>query len=184
MSERRAAVRAATRPIHVVGAVICAGVIAGAAALVVIPATKRSRSERDTLLALEQVNRQLADASKVNESLGQTARELGKRIQDREVKLTPVSDLNRRVSDLTGLLGEIGLGVEVLQASEPVKGALLTSVPIRLETSGSLEACYDLLGRLEEENPDLQVDSVAIEHTGPERVRLRLQLRWMTAPST
>lgn len=182
MNDAKRQARAAVRPVHAVGALVCAVVIATAIGTVMVPRLRADREHRDRLTRFEAVTASLGQASAVDAALESQVRELRGSVQARRVDLTHTDELNRRLADLTTVLGASGLSVETLQAGERFPVGPVIAMTIRLDGTGPLEQVYELLGVFDRDEPDLHIESLVIEHTGPGTVRLRAILRWLTAP--
>ncbi len=170
-------------PIHLVGAAVCLALVAAAAYTVVTPVVKARAESKAQLARLSSVSAELAQVAQVNRTLEAQLERTSASVEARMVTLVPAQDLNRRLAELTTLCLDRGLTPEVIQPREPVNGAVTPIQPIRFETSGPAEAVFGLLGLFENDHPDLHLDTLTLEHVGPQTVRLRTTLSWLTAPA-
>ncbi len=168
--------------VHVAGGVVCAVIVAAAAYAFVTPIV-RARYESSVQLArLATVSEELSRTVGVSRGLENQRDRLRDSVRERTVALTPAQDLNRRLADLTDLCLASGLTPEVIQPRQPVRGPVTLIQPIRFEVSGPIASIYELLGRFDQDHPDLHADALTLEYTGPGIVRMRTDLSWFTAP--
>ena len=177
---QRTEIQAAARPIHAAGAAACVAIVAVAAAVFVVPGMKSNKENRERFAALSAATERLENAARANRSLNAEAERLAESVSDRMVDLSPPENLNRVLAELTDLCLARGITPEVIQPREPVPDPIAPSIPIRFEVSASLDRVYALLGVFEYEHPDLHVRGITIEHIGPETVRMRTVLSWLT----
>jgi len=169
--------------VHAIGALSCVTIMAAAAALFLIPTLKARAIARSQLAELAEISHRLDQVAQANRDLNALARQLRERVDSRGITLAPPQDLNRRLAELTSLTIEQGLVPEFIQPREPVQSRGARFQPIRYEVTGSPAGIYELLGRFDREHPDLHLESVTIEYTSPETIRLRTVLSWLTAPA-
>lgn len=171
----------AARPIHLAGGGACAGIVAAAAVLVLLPGV-RSRQEASAQFdRLEEVSLQLENAARSNRALSSQIQRVSESVESRRVPLDPQSELNRRLAALTAVCMEAGLTPESIQPQTPITGGVTAVVPIRFEVNGSPEAIYGLIGLFDDAHADMHLRSLTIEHVGPGTMRLRTVLDWHTA---
>ena len=182
VAKRHESVSAATKPIHAAGAAVCAVVLTAAVGLGVIPRLRAERADHDRMTHFEETKATLAHASEANAMLLDHVRNLREAVKSRQFDLTPSSGLNRRLAELTATLEDSGVTIELLQPGEEVTGGITPVIPIRMDVAGKLDQIYALLGVLDDENPDIHLESLALEYVGPGTMRLRTRARWLTAP--
>ncbi len=178
-----AGLRLTTTTVHGLGAAACLTIVAGAAFIGVFPTTRARAAERTEIARLEQVR---ADRVRVGEeyaALSQSLDAVRAENASRWVDLRGERQLNMRMADLTTMLTDRGFDIQALQAGDVEPGAVVSRIPIRLEVLGSLANGMNLLETLDRDYPDLHCDTINIEHTGPESIRLRLNMRWLLAPA-
>ncbi len=168
--------------LHAIGTLSCLTIVAAAAALFFIPTMKTRASAKAQLAELAEINQTLDQSAQTNRELNAHLRQLRERVESRGIVLSPAQDLNRRLAELTSLTIEHGLVPEFIQPREAIQVRGARFQPIRYEVTGSPAAVYGLLGRFDREHPDLHLETVTIEYTGPETVRLRTVLSWLVAP--
>lgn len=169
--------------VHGIGAAVCLTIVAGAVFVGVFPTMRARAAERTEIARLEQVR---SDRTRVGEeyaALSESLRKVRADNASRWVDLRGERQLNMRMADLTTLLTDRGFEIQALQAADVQVGPVVARIPIRLEVLGPLADAINLLGTLDEDYPDLHCETINIEHTGPESVRLRLNLRWLLAPA-
>lgn len=174
----------ATATVHVLGAVFCAVMVGVSAAMFLIPGVKSRAVATAEVERLSAVSQELDRAAGTVGALQSQLDKLARNVEVRDVTLFPESDLNRRLAVLNTLSLELGLTPEVIQPGQRVQGKLTPEIPIRYEVLGSVGDIYGLLGIFDRQFPDLHLRGITIEHTGPETVRLRTVLSWMTAPAS
>lgn len=168
--------------VHAVGATVCAVIIAAAVYAFVTPII-RARHEAGLQLArLSTVSSELDQAAGVNRGLEAQLVRLRTSVEERMVPLTPPQELNRRLAELTTICVDHGLTPEAIQPREAVRSPVTLIQPIRFEVSGPIQSIYELLARFDRDHPDLHAETLTIEHIGPETVRMRTVLSWLTAP--
>lgn len=170
----------ASRPIHMVGMAACAGIVAAAAVVFLLPGIKASNESRAQVARLEAVSRELDTAARTNRALAAQVQKLSDSVEARRVPLSTYADLNRRLADLTKVCLDHDLTPESIQPQPVVPGGVTTIVPIRFEVSGSPADVYGIIGLFDHEHPDMHLGSLTIEHAGPETLRLRTVLDWHT----
>ena len=178
--QQRSEIQAASRPIHIIGATACVAIIAVAAAVFVVPGMKSRKQTHEQFAALAAATERLEAAARTNRALNAEAERLAESLEDRMVTLRTPDQLNRVLAELTELCLAQEITPEIIQPREAVPDPIAPTVPIRFEVTGSLERVYALLGHFENERPDLHVRSITIEHIGPETVRMRTVLSWLT----
>ena len=170
-------------PVHAIGTLACLTIVAAAAALFFVPTLKARASAKAQLAELADINQKLDQAAEVNRSLKAQRDQLRERVDSRGIVLAPAQDLNRRLAELTSLTIDHGLVPEFIQPRESIQARGATFVPIRYEITGSPDAIYGILAQFDQEHPDLHLETITLEYTGPETVRLRTVLSWLTAPA-
>lgn len=168
--------------IHAVGATVCTLTIAAAVYAFVTPIVRARHEAGLELARLSAVTAELDQAAGVNRGLAAQRDRVKASVDTRMVALTPPQELNRRLAELTTICLDHGLTPEAIQPQESKRSAVTLVQPIRFEVSGQLGSVYELLGTFDREHPDLHAESLTIEHTGPETVRMRTVLSWLTAP--
>jgi Tfp pilus assembly protein PilO len=176
-------VSAANRRVHLVGTLACCAMLAGSAVVFLLPGFKSRQQAGVQLTRLTAVAEELDAAARANHSLKAQVDKARESVESRMVRLVPAEDLNRRLAELTTLCLDHGLTPEVLQPLDRRSGGVSPILPIRFEVSGPLDGVYRLMGSFDDHHPDLHLESIAIEHTGPRTVRMRTVLLWLAAPS-
>ena len=169
-------------PVHAVGGLICAVIVAVAAYAFVTPLVRERHHDALQLARLTEVISTLDQATGVNRGLESQVARVRDSVEARMVKLTPQQELNRRLAELTTICIEHGLTPDAIQPREVVRSPITVIQPIRFEVSGTLESVYELLGLFDREHPDLHAETLIIEHSGPGTVKMRTVLSWLTAP--
>ncbi|MCC5822594.1 MAG: hypothetical protein LAT64_03345 [Phycisphaerales bacterium] len=180
MTEERAQIVRATRPIHAVGTAVCISIVVGAAFVFLVPGMKSRQETREQFDRLAAATERLEAAARSNRSLNAEAARLSESVESRMVTLRPADQLNRVLADLTDLCLSHGVVPEVIQPRDLVPDPVTPIIPIRFEITGRLDVVYELLGVFESQHPDLHLRSITLEHTGPETVRMRTVLSWLT----
>lgn len=170
------------RAIHAGFATAAVLVVGSAGAIGVIPAHRAQVEQRTQRSELLSVNENLDTVGAVYASLEDRVAELENRIESYGYVLTSARDLNRRLSDLTRLFESQSLEIGSLQPQALVSGEKVSHIPLRIEVSGPLESLLRLLDTFEDSYPDLHIDSLTLEFSGPESLRLRMSVRWFVAP--
>jgi|TARA_R110000782_G_scaffold20675_19_gene55923 Tfp pilus assembly protein PilO len=180
MSDESKQISHASRPIHLAGTAACAGVVAAAAVLFLLPGVKARKALQAQEVRLGSVNAQLDSAAKTNRALATQVQRLEESVETRRVPLSTFADLNRRLAELTSVCLDRGLAPESIQPQPARAGGVTTVVPIRFEVSGTPDDVYEIIGLFDREHPDMHLGSITIEYVGPETLRLRTVLDWHT----
>ena len=171
-----------TTAVHAVGATLCLAIVAASVSIGVYPMMRSRAAERTEIARLAQVR---ADRSRVGEeytALNASLQRVRSENAARWVDLAGERQLNLRMAEITTMLAAEGFDIQALRADDPVSGAVVSHIPIRLEVLGPLGRATELLASLDRDYPDLHCETINLEHTGPETVRLRLDIRWLLAP--
>jgi Tfp pilus assembly protein PilO len=184
MNDEKTGLNSATRPVHLVGFGACVLVVAAASALFLVPSLRAARASNAATVELATLTGSLVQAAGMNRALTAQIEQLEASLRTRGVALDGIDELNGRLADLTTLCVENGLIPEIIQPRQAITDGPTTVVPIRFEVLGSLGALDHLLGVFDERFPDLHIQELTIEHTGPETLRLRSVLWWLTKPES
>ena len=76
------------------------------------------------------------------------------------MRLEPVSNVNRRLAEMSRLAAETGLKIDEVQTGAASFGAHYGTVPIHLAGTGKYRTCVAFLHRMREEFPDTGVASM------------------------
>lgn len=182
MNDHHNKLKASTRPVHLTGAAVCLAIVGAAGGLFFIPTVRAAKASGAAAQELVEVSQTLEQSATMNRTLTAQVAQLEASLESRDITLTGIDDLNRRLAELTALCVSHGLTPEAIQPREVVAGSVTPIVPIRFEVLGSLGAVDNLLGVFDEQFPDLHIHQLTIEHTAPETVRLRCVLSWLTKP--
>lgn len=173
----------AVKPIHMACGAVAAGIFVTAGALGIIPAYKARTQHQEQRATLTAVKAELDSVGTTHTALINRVTELEDQVGGYGYILTPASDLNRRLSELTTMLESHAFEATELHPQTIVESGRVDYLPMRLAATGSLESILQLLDTLETQHPDLHVHNIAIEAAGPETLRLRATLRWFVAPN-
>ncbi len=102
------------------------------------------------------------------------------------LQLAPVTDVNKRILQVTALARECGLKLDVVLPGAPSTGRRYETVPIHLSGTGNYRTCVDLLHRLRQKFPDTTVTSLDLGADPAEPkagARFSIDLLWHAAPT-
>jgi len=105
-------------------------------------------------------------------------------LAQRKVRLRPISQVNRRVADLTSLVDRCGLVTGSVQLGKIGPGPKCAVMPLHLSARGSYQACQEFLHGLVEPFSDFAVAGFEIQGD-PQRpglpARFEIDLYWYAA---
>lgn len=139
---------------------------------------------------------ELTRADTAELSLGSARRRLAaldERLSD-SVRLRPAATLNDRVSRLSMLAGEYGLGIEKLTPGtaapgEKGRGGTWVEVPMAFGGTGTFADCLLFLSDLHYRHPDMKITGMRMggagagDSAGPTPVEFGFDLVWFAAPA-
>lgn len=172
---------------HLLGGACCVGIAAIGYAVGVGPllgAQKERTAQRDELLRQEELATQTA--ATLGELQGQWSRmDLALRSFDRE--LSPASELNQRLTVITGLAARSGVGIHAILPQAPILEGRYQAIPIRFSGVGAFASWTKFLRGLHENVSDVAVVAFELDSdfssSDSAQPRFALQLVWHAAPS-
>ena len=78
------------------------------------------------------------------------------------LRLEPVSNVNRRLAEMSRLAAETGLKIDEVETGAASFGTHYGTVPIHLAGTGKYRTCVVFLYRMRQEFPDIGVSSMAL----------------------
>ncbi|MEM9373621.1 MAG: hypothetical protein AAGA55_08240 [Planctomycetota bacterium] len=173
------------RIIHLIGSGACLLILGGASALGVVPALRARAADQSLRADLGVSAAALDSAGDAHVRLVDQARGMRESIRSRDVELMPASGVNRLMADLTVMFENSALSLLTLQprsVEEARAGEALRAIPIQATAEGRLEDVLGLFGTIRRQHPDIHMEGLVLEHTGPETLRLRADFRWLIVP--
>ncbi len=130
----------------------------------------------------EEVAQLQAQSAELSKKLDETR----KALSDTVLQLMPASKVNRHISKLTDLATDSKLRIDDIEPSKPIKGPLCDTVPLVLGGRGRFSDCTAFLSRINEQFPDVSVESLELIGTPANltttTVEFRLNLLWYASP--
>lgn len=171
--------------IHLIGGLICLGVIAGAVWFATDSISKRRGLFLSARHELSTVRSDLDNAVKSRTLLASRAQKLEDATRD-SLELISVRHLNRRTEELSRLCESVRVAVDTLQPEEMITDSRVPVQPLELAGSAAASDVNLLLERFDTEMPDIHIQSIEMmsESLGSSRVRLRMSLYWFVDPTS
>jgi len=144
--------------------------------------------QRQAATSRAKVNAQRAIARGLTQTLARdkTAYRAAQReLAESPLQLAPVTDVNKRILEVTALARECGLKLDVVLPGVPSAGRRYETVPIHLSGTGNYRTCVDLLHRLRQKFPDTTVTSLDLGADPADAkagARFSIDLLWHAAP--
>ncbi len=121
-----------------------------------------------------------AQAARLEQQLERT-----QSVLDDAAPLRPVSQLNRRLADLGGLLQTHRVEMHELNPGEARPHEALQLVPLRLRASGEFPQLVEMLEQLHQQHPDTHVVGLTLQRERDSRAtEIALDLSWAAASDT
>ena len=118
-------------------------------------------------------------------AVGEQLARVQESITEVTLELLPVSQINRRIADISDLAAKAGLKIDDIQPGEPLSAARYEMVPIQLAGKGSYRTCLSFLRQLRQTLPDTGVSSLELGGDPSTRGGIgdfRFSLLWYAAP--
>lgn len=106
-------------------------------------------------------------------------------LAESRIHLQSADRINRRIAELTDLVMESGLKIDIIEPGGVIKRTWYNTVAIRLEGSGECRKSMLFLHELREMFPDMVVSSLRLSAGPPPATSqgsFRLDVLWCTAP--
>jgi len=103
------------------------------------------------------------------------------------LQLAPVTDINKRLLDVTALARDCGLKLDIVLPGTATTGQRYETVPIHLSGTGNYGTCVDLLHKLRQKFPDTTVASLDLSADPADTkaaARFTIDLLWHAASTT
>ena len=148
--------------IYLGGAVVCAGLSAGAYAVGVRPAARRHAADVARQAELRAARQKASNlAGQLNTARAELAR-VNDAIASGSLRLQPVTEINQRLSRLTQLaesIRPVKLTIDEMRPGTVSEGPDYKTVPILIAGNGTYPACATFLHELRKSFPDMAVIS-------------------------
>lgn len=149
------------------------------------PMIQERREQRAQQQQLREQHQQLQERSRQLQQLRQQLALTEQAVASEPLRLEPLTALNQRVAQITGLAGRCGLEVDQIRPGASVAGVHYYTVPIHIEGRGEFHAGVDFLHRLHESLPDVAVPVLSLQGRGAGgSPAFRFELTWYAAPPT
>jgi hypothetical protein len=185
MSDEKASKDKALIKIHIIGGMICLGIIAGAVWFASDSIAKRRGLFLSARHELSDVRSDLDKAVTSRTSLATRVQQLEEATRD-SLELMPVQRLNKRTEELSRLCESVRVAVDTLQPGEMIVDSRVPVQPLELSGSAAASDVNLLLERFDQQLPDMHIQSIDMmsESLGSSRVRLRMSLYWFVDPTS
>jgi Tfp pilus assembly protein PilO len=175
------------RPWHldVVGTVLAVGVTVAAYFLGIRPLVESRSRLTERGRQLEVLERQATALEKVLAGRRRRLETVDRALASDSLRLRPVSDLNRRLAEVSALATDCGFQIADCQTGTVAAGAHYGALPITLDGRGTYRTCTQFLNRLREAFPDTSVSTLDLTATHGDPCgtgAFRVGLRWYAMP--
>lgn len=168
--------------IHTAGFLACCTVVSAAGAAVFIPLSGQRQESRQIARDLLDLDRRAREVAISNMAISERIEALSSGNAARAYPVRKVTEINTRLAEINDMLERSGLAVDLLQPSNAVVAGSVRVVPIQMEIRGPIRTVHEVLTEFFEHHQDIHMESISIEHTGPDAVRSRASLRWLAVP--
>jgi len=168
-----------TLPLHIGGAVLCAGLLAAGWFLGIGPLMSETQQSATITDRYEQAQQQTRDSKDRIKQLASRLERVKARLDQQPVNLEPASAINPLLADLARWSDEHKLSMTRTQPGRPIALAYYDYVPISLAGEGTYPDLLGFMRSLNEARGDLGVVSFDVKRMGAEGgVVFELELAW------
>lgn len=184
MSQRKPKRDPALIKIHAIGGAFCLAIAGGSVWFAADSISNRRGLFLSARHELSAVRTELDQAVSQRGSLAARVNNLEEATRD-ALELSSIHRLNQRTAELSRLAESVDVSVDTLQPGEMVLEARVPVQPLELVGTAGASSVSDLLDELNQQMPDMHIQSIEMtsEALGSDRVRLRLTLYWFVDPT-
>lgn len=170
--------------VHLVGAAVCVLIAGGAIWFAADSVAKRRGLFLSARHELTNTKHRLNDTVTKRSALAARVQHL-ERLTSQQLDLVSVKRLNARSQSIARLAESLNISIDSLQLLEMITDARVPVQPLELKGSAHADSVSDLLGKLDEQMPDMHIQAIEIDSKtlGSDRVVLHLLMYWFVDPA-